>query len=225
MTAKKLTVRRSRMGFSILDIMIALAIVGILASVYNFTMKWSRERAMVALFMADARQVKVAATRFFQDTGFFPPDVSRDVDPGLIAVDGWKNGGHSAKWDDLDLTDWRGPYLENWSAWKRNPWGGSYDWDNYEEGYSSQGIPGGNIYLTLKPGNWGRPRRDAEAGFRGQAGGPRSGPQRLEPGGRRLALDRGSFIWILVRAIASNEFCDNFTSSPNITHVFGEFLR
>ncbi len=118
--------------------------------------KFVRHKALMALFYSDIRQVKMAANRFEQDMGYYPPDVHRGVDPGLIEKYGWRGGGHSSKWDQVDLSNWSGPYLENWkSGWKRNPFGGLYDWDNYEEGYSHMGINGPAVYLTLKPGNWG----------------------------------------------------------------------
>ncbi|MCZ7587217.1 MAG: prepilin-type N-terminal cleavage/methylation domain-containing protein [Deltaproteobacteria bacterium] len=158
---------RHRQGFTTLELVVALAIVGVLYASFYMSAKWARDRALHALFMADIRQVKIAATRFETDIGFFPPDVWRNVDPGLIAKNGWAQGGHSAKWETPDLSDWRGPYLENWPVWKRNPWGGTYDWDNYEPGYEYMGIPGGAVYLTLKPSEWGGrmglPKPDFEA--------------------------------------------------------------
>jgi hypothetical protein len=51
--------------------------------------------------------------------------------------------------------------------WPRNPWGGLYDWDNYPSSFPAWGIPGGGVYLTLKPATWGgqdgMPSQDFEA--------------------------------------------------------------
>ena len=126
--------------------------VAFLSSTFYLATRWTRDRALFARFSADIREVKIAAQRFEQDVGVFPPDVWRNVDPGLVTKNGWQNGGHSSKWDTVDLSGWKGPYLKEW---KRNPWGGFYDWDNYEPGYNYMGITGGAVYLTLKPSEWG----------------------------------------------------------------------
>jgi prepilin-type N-terminal cleavage/methylation domain-containing protein len=143
-------------GFTLFELIIALFVVGILAAIATVHTKLVRHKALMAIFYSDIRQVKIAATRFEHDMGFFPPDVWRGVDPGLIEKYGWQNGGHSSKWDSIDLSLWNGPYLENWKdGWKSNPFGGQYDWDNYEEGYSHMGINGPAVFLTLKPNSWG----------------------------------------------------------------------
>ena len=149
------THRRSRSGFTLVELIIAFFIVAILAAVMTVHTQWIRHRALSAIFFSDIRQVKIAAGRFEHDIGYYPPDVNRGVDPGLITKYGWQAGGHSSKWDLVDLSEWSGSYLEEWDEWKRNPWGGLYDWDNYEPGYNYMGITGGAVYLTLKPSEWG----------------------------------------------------------------------
>ncbi len=148
--------KTGRGGFTLLELIVAFMVLAVLASIALVYAKNVRHKALMALFYSDIRQVKIAANRFQQDMGFYPPDVWRGVDPGLIEKYGWRDGGHSSKWDQLDLSNWNGPYLENWKkGWKRNPFGGLYDWDNYEEGYSHMGITGPAAYLTLKPSEWG----------------------------------------------------------------------
>lgn len=147
---------RSERGFTLVELVIAICILGILASIITVSSKHARERARMALFYSDIRQTKIAAGRFEIDIGFYPLDVWRDVDPGLVEKYGWKKGGHSGDWEKADaagkLDGWNGPYLDKW---KKNPWGGLYDWDNYPPNYDYMGIKGGAVYLTLKPNNWG----------------------------------------------------------------------
>lgn len=139
-----------------MELMLSVAFVMIASSMATMACLHARERARLAIFYTDIRQTKLAAHRFEIDVGFFPLDVWRNVDPGLVEKYGWKKGGHSNMWKKVDnlgmLDGWSGPYLEEW---KRNPWGGLYDWDNYPPGYNYMGITGGAVFLTLKPKSWG----------------------------------------------------------------------
>ena len=150
-------------GFTLIELIFSMLIISILAALFSITGKWVRDRALFAKFMTDIREIKIGVSRFEQDVGVFPPDVDRGIDPGLASKTGWKAGGHSAKWETLDMKGWKGPYIK---AWSRNPWGGLYDWDNYEPGYDYMGIKGGAVYVTLKPATWGGtdglPKRDFE---------------------------------------------------------------
>jgi len=152
MSIQAVTKRRKARGFTFLELIVAVTMIAFLSSTFYLATRWTRDRAYFAQFASDIRAVKIAAQRFEQDVGVFPPDVWRGVDPGLVEKEGWMAGGHSAKWDTVDLSGWKGPYLEKWD---RNPWGGLYDWDNYEPGTSYMGITGGAVYLTLKPSTWG----------------------------------------------------------------------
>jgi len=143
---------RRQKGFTLLELVMVSGVAMMLMVMGLMTTKHVRNRAMLAVFQTDIRIVKEAAIRFEQDVGFFPPDVWRGIDPGLVNKDGWQEGGHSATWEEMDLSRWNGPYLKKW---KLNPWGGLYDWDNYPSHYTCWGIPGGGVYLTLKPSTWG----------------------------------------------------------------------
>jgi prepilin-type N-terminal cleavage/methylation domain-containing protein len=153
---------RNASGFTIVELVIVLTCLAILGAIAYTVTKWSRDRAFLTKYLADARQIKLAAERFQQDSGVFPPDVASDVDPGLTDKEGWRSGGHSGKWEALDLSGWKGPYMREWP---KNPWGGTYEWDNMDPGDNSTGLPGGAIYLVLKPGvgaNRGMPKLDYE---------------------------------------------------------------
>lgn len=145
--------RRNARGFTFVELLVVLAIVSALMAIATMTTKYLRYRAMLAVFYSDIRLIKQAAIRFEADVGCFPPDVWRGVDPGLVNKYGWKvPGQYSTTWNQVDLKGWKGPYLR---AWKRSPYGGLYDWDNYPSNYTAWGIPGGGVYVTLKPLSWG----------------------------------------------------------------------
>ena len=150
-------------GFTFIELLIALSIIFLVGSMGVLTTRHVRNRAMLARFKGDIRVIKQAAIRYEGDCGFFPPDVYRGVDPGLREEYGWKKGSHSVVWESIKCDVWRGPYIR---GWPRNPWGGLYDWDNYPSNYTAWGIPGGGVYLTLKPSTWGGkdglPPRDFE---------------------------------------------------------------
>jgi len=143
---------KRQQGFTILDMIVAFLILTILTVLMWPSSKYVRERAMMAIVNSDVHDMKVAAGLFAQDCGYYPPDVGRGVDPGLIEPNGWQKGSHSPLWDELECPDWGGPYLK---TWKKNPWGGYYEWDNFPADYSALGIPAGGVYLTMKPSDWG----------------------------------------------------------------------
>jgi len=151
-TSKKSNVIKDNRGFTLLELIVVAGITMVLITMGLFATRNVRNRAMLAVLQGDVRMVKEAALRFKHDVGIFPPDVARGVDPGLASKTGWQSGSHSAVWDSLDLSTWNGPYMKEW---KRSPWGGIYDWDNFPAHYSSMGIPGGGAYLSLKPSDWG----------------------------------------------------------------------
>jgi type II secretory pathway pseudopilin PulG len=148
----KVLVLSDERGFTIIEMMMVVMILMTVVAMGVVSTQHVRNRALLALFYEDIRRTKEAAQMFVQDCGFMPPDAWRGVDPSLAEQNGFEKGNHSAVWDKLDLSCWRGPYMEEW---KRNPWGGLYDWDNYPASYSAWGIPGGGCYLTLKPATWG----------------------------------------------------------------------
>ena len=154
-------------GFTLIELIVVLGILGIVVTITSLGYKHSTNRARMAVLYSDIRQTKIAAQRFEQDCGFYPLDVVRGVDPGLVEKYGWLDGGHSAAWEQVDsqglLDTWGGPYLTEWRA---NPWGGLYEWDNYPPGFTYAGIEGGAVFLTLRPtafgGTEGLPPMDFE---------------------------------------------------------------
>ena len=143
---------RTQRGFSLLELMIVMCIVAILMTAGAFTTKRMRDQARLAVFETDVSMIRQAAIRYHQDCGFLPSDVGRGVDPGMASEYGWSLGEHSAEWENLTCDRWRGPYLR---VWPHNPWGGLYDWDNFQSSYPAWGISGPGAYLTMHSSDWG----------------------------------------------------------------------
>lgn len=107
-------------GFSLVELLIVISIIGILASVVISTMSSARSKAQFARAQAEFKSIANALELYWDDHGEYPEDVTRDVSPGLgeyLASDGDNDG------------------------WPDAPWPGSvYDWDNWDDPDSAQNI-------------------------------------------------------------------------------------
>ncbi len=93
--------RRKRYGFSMVELMAVLIIIGLLASVVAVRVISQVEKARVATTKSNLKQLKNQVVQFRMDTGVYP---SEEV--GLLElieepmdVDGWQPGGY------LDTTE------------------------------------------------------------------------------------------------------------------------
>lgn len=132
-------------GFTLIELMICVAIIGILASIAIPNYIRYRQRGMVAHAQAELKTIQTAITMLALDSNCYPsgdrvtdfedggPDFYLDNDPeyGLTGADG----------DFLDdVADaggiWVGPYMRNMP---KDPWGNYYwfdaDWRNNEDGW------------------------------------------------------------------------------------------
>lgn len=119
-------------GFSLVEILVAIGIIGSLSSIVIASVNSARESARVARTQADLREIRGAVDRLAIDTGRQPTygatkrsetecvDTSDDNelyadDPaaGLTATDG-------------NYVGWNGPYFENLP---NDPWGNRYIYD------------------------------------------------------------------------------------------------
>lgn len=94
-------------GFTLIELLVVISIIGILATMLMPLYVNARKAAYTARAKAELRNIAVALERYAIDNGGYPPDVSRNLPPGLEK------------------------YLAP-GTWPAAPWPGSvYDWDNW----------------------------------------------------------------------------------------------
>lgn len=99
----------SRGGFSLIELLIVIAIIGILASTVISSIVFAKDKAYFIRAKKEFLTMREALEQYQSDFGEYPDDVSRDIPPGLE------------------------PYLST-GNWPNAPWPGSiYDWDNWDD--------------------------------------------------------------------------------------------
>lgn len=156
---------RRRDGFTLLEIIIVFAIIAILAAVIlvSLNLPGRLQQAKVLETISDASALKVAPQLYFQDMGFYPPDVNRGADPGFTQSLPYFPDGHvgslgtncshcPSNWQQIVAQNWRGPYLVKWPV--STYWGGKYDYNYWGSGTTRYGcyVPAG-IYAGVQ-GNY-----------------------------------------------------------------------
>lgn len=100
-------------GFTVIELLIVIAIMGILSSLILPSVQTAREKAYYARTLSEYDSMNTAIQMYQEDhDGDYPPDADRDIPPGL------------------------GAYLSGDDAgnWPKAPWPGSvYDWDNWDD--------------------------------------------------------------------------------------------
>jgi len=98
-------------GFTLIEILIVLAIIGILAAVITSSLNNARNKGYYTRTQVEFDSMSEALDLYREDhDGEYPPDVTRNIPPGL------------------------GKYLagNNVNSWPEAPWPGSvYDWENW----------------------------------------------------------------------------------------------
>ncbi len=102
------------MGFTLTELMIVVAIIGLLATLAIPGFARARERSMNVRFTADLQVAKAAFTEYSFDHGKYPPDTMPSVVP-----------------------EGMGDYLKRIEWTKPNTLGGQWDWDNGQFGFEA----------------------------------------------------------------------------------------
>jgi general secretion pathway protein G len=132
---------KNQRGFTLMELMICIGIIGILASIAIPNYFRYRERGLVARAKADLETIAFAITMLAVDSGKYPSgEFARDFEKGgghFCGFDGDDKGLTGACADFLDGAErWEGPYMKNVP---KDPWGNDYwfdaDWNNREDGW------------------------------------------------------------------------------------------
>ncbi len=170
--------KKIKTGFTLIELLVAIAIISLLASIILIAVSGAREKARRVVALADIRQMQKTLEFYYNDLGFYPPDVVRGWDPGLAKTLPYDTTGSGqdcstnlpacvcgnflscttlpavipANWINLALSNWRGPYIAKWPA--NTPWGGTYDYNYWDVGANRNGcnVPPG-IYLGIESGS------------------------------------------------------------------------
>ena len=124
--------RRRNAGFSLIELMVVIAIMGLLATVVAVNLMGRTYDAKVKKVMADFDAMSKAIKLFKLDVGRYPQRLDELWTPG---------GG---------AKNWKGPYIENTPPAPKDPWGNDYTYTPPLSGgkyvitsYGEDGAPGG----------------------------------------------------------------------------------
>jgi prepilin-type N-terminal cleavage/methylation domain-containing protein len=110
----ELSGRRVRTGFTLVELMIVVAVIGLLAAIAIPSYVRARERSLNVRFAADLQVAKAAFIEYSVDNGKYPADTMPGVVPAGMA-------------DYLRRIAWTQPTTI----------GGQWDWDNSQFGFKA----------------------------------------------------------------------------------------
>lgn len=115
----------SASGFTLLELLVTLAIVGILSSVAIPSYLHTRTQAKIAQAKSDIRNIALAMEQLANDTAQWPGHQIPDKTSTLPGNEVWNLNAPSAGLvaTDGSFPGWRGPYI---TLVQRDPWGMNY---------------------------------------------------------------------------------------------------
>ena len=156
--------QKIRTGFTLIELLIVIAIIGLLATIVMVSLNSARMKAKTVVAAQTQRQLQRSAELYYDDMGFYPPDVGRGWDPGFTkALPNNKDTGANCAsnpsdcpacawcppdWITQAQAKWKGPYIQ---FWPDTPWGGKADYNYWPDGASRYGCavaPG--IYIGMQ---------------------------------------------------------------------------
>jgi len=132
-TTTKSKRRLYEQGFTLIELMVVILIIGLLATIVVQNLRSATDRAKRVKAQADIAQIKSGLDRYYLDAGTYPT-----TDQGLPALTAAPTGGNIPH-------DWQGPYLEKIPP---DPWGNAYfyqsDGSTYVlKSFGADGVEGG----------------------------------------------------------------------------------
>lgn len=137
--------KKSGAGFTLIELLVVISILSLIASMVLSSFNQVREKAKRTVALANQRQLQKAMELYYNDMGFYPPDVNRGWDPGISQSLPYNSDlGNNCAANSADCpvctncpTDWvaqvqakwKGPYAASWPH--TAPWGGKYDYNNW----------------------------------------------------------------------------------------------
>jgi prepilin-type N-terminal cleavage/methylation domain-containing protein len=137
--------KNSNSGFTLIETLVVASIITLIMSSILALVKGTQEKAKRTVALANQRQLQKAVELYYNDMGFYPPDVNRGWDPGIskalpsnsdLNKDCATNSADCpvcltcpADWVDQVRAKWQGPYTASWP--NTAPWGGKYDFNNW----------------------------------------------------------------------------------------------
>lgn len=97
---------RSRRGFSFIELLTVMIVIGILASIALLRYRDFTNEALAARIGTDMETVRLAALNYYSETSAWPPEAAAgQVPPELqrLLPDGWRfnPGAYELDWDNL----------------------------------------------------------------------------------------------------------------------------
>lgn len=110
-TLRKSKRQQLQQGFTLIELMVVILIIGLLATIVVQNLRSATDRAKKVKAQADIAQLKSGLDRYYLDAGSYPT-----TDQGLAALVSAPSTGNVPG-------DWQGPYIEKIPP---DPWGHEY---------------------------------------------------------------------------------------------------
>ena len=142
-------------GFTLVEIMIVVAIIGLLASIGTLAIMKSVNNARIKTAESELEILSLAVLQMAWDTGMWPNRDARTVTGGgakVMDISDSEAGLMYGSTNSVYGDDWKGPYYEGSLV---DPWENPYFFDpSHSEGvvvgsYGLDGVPGG-IDITVR---------------------------------------------------------------------------